>query len=227
MRRKPDPATRRRELCDAAIQLLADDGAKGLSHLKVDRKLGVPEGTTSFYFRTRSALVRGVAQRVAELDLAELIAATHEPPALGDKTASDRPSRLATLVFRSATGAPFARTKARYELMLQANRDPDLAAILQHNSDRFLDLIRDAVVRLHPEGSGADPAVLDDQAYVLMMFISGVMLSFTTNDRTIGSAEHLDRIMSGVVAGVAAASEPSPRPRIRNGRARRIKPHQA
>ena len=30
-RRKPNPTERRRDLCDAAIQLLADDGAKGLS----------------------------------------------------------------------------------------------------------------------------------------------------------------------------------------------------
>ena len=69
-RRKPNPTERRRELCDAAIQFLADDGAKGLSHLKVDRKAGVPDGTTSFYFRTRSALLRAVAERLAELDLA-------------------------------------------------------------------------------------------------------------------------------------------------------------
>src|SRR5258705_9319538 len=71
-RRKPNPVERRRELCDAAIQLLAADGAKGLSHLKVDRKAGVPDGTTSFYFRTRSALLRAVAERLAEVDLANL-----------------------------------------------------------------------------------------------------------------------------------------------------------
>src|SRR6201982_4075974 len=71
-RRKPNPDQRRRELCDAAIQLLADDGAKGLSHLKVDGRAGVPDGTTSFYFRTRSALLRAVAERMVELDLAAL-----------------------------------------------------------------------------------------------------------------------------------------------------------
>src|ERR1700710_3231882 len=77
-RRKPNPAERRRDLCDAAIELLAADGAKGLSHLKVDRKAAVPDGTTSFYFRTRSALLRAVAERMVELDLAALqeVAAT-------------------------------------------------------------------------------------------------------------------------------------------------------
>ena len=46
MRRKPNADARRRELCDAAIQLLADEGAKGLSHPKVDRYAEVPNGST-------------------------------------------------------------------------------------------------------------------------------------------------------------------------------------
>lgn len=188
MRRKPDPDARRRDLCDAAIDLLAEDGAKGLSHLKIDRKLGFPDGTTSFYFRTRTALIHAVAERVTELDLAELSAAMVDP------------SGLAKLVMRSRTGPPFVRTKVRFELVLQANRDPELAAILQRYADRHLELIRDAVRRHHPSGPDAD--VTDEQAYILMTFISGVMLSFTAGDHTITSAEHLDGVMSDVVSGI-------------------------
>ncbi len=199
-RRKPDPDTRRRELCDAAIALLAEDGVRGLSHRKVDGRLAVPDGTTSFYFRTRSALVHAAAQRVTDLDLLELTEATE-----GRGSAESGPSGLARLVMASATGEPFARTKARYELMLQANRDPELAVVMQRNSDRFLGLIRDFVARLHPAGAGVDPAVLDEQAYGLTSLISGIMLSFTAGDRTIASAEQLDRMMSAVVAGIADA----------------------
>ena len=36
MRRKPNADERRRELCDAAIQLLADEGAKGLRALRLE-----------------------------------------------------------------------------------------------------------------------------------------------------------------------------------------------
>jgi DNA-binding transcriptional regulator YbjK len=46
---------------------LADHGANGVTHRKVDRQAGVPDGTTSFYFRTRLALLRGVAERPAAL----------------------------------------------------------------------------------------------------------------------------------------------------------------
>ena len=199
-RRKPDPDSRRREICDAAIELLAEDGVKGLSHLKVDRRLALPDGTTSFYFRTRSALVHALAQRVAERDLSELTAATEF-----QANAAPGPSGLARLVMAAATGEPFARTKARYELMLQANRDPDLAAVVHSNSDRFLGLIRDFVERMNPQGAVIPRMVLDQQAYVLTQLISGIMLAFTAGDGTITDAGELDRIMAAVVAGIAGA----------------------
>src|ERR1700733_11444421 len=66
---------RRRDLCDAAIALLAADGARGLTHLRVDRRAGFADGTTSFYYQTRAALLRGAMDRVIELDIADFTAA--------------------------------------------------------------------------------------------------------------------------------------------------------
>lgn len=200
MRRKPNPDQRRRELCDTAIRLLADDGVKGVSHLKVDRKSGVPDGTTSFYFRTRSALLQAVAVRVSELDLKDLIAAT-KAQSPTDLTA-DEPSGLATLVMRTATGARLIRTKARYELALQASRDPLLDEALRSYGDRFRALIVEVVLRLQDR---PDRALADRQAYVVMMFISGVMQAFASGDRSIRSAAELDALISGIVAGVGSS----------------------
>ncbi|ORV41152.1 TetR family transcriptional regulator [Mycolicibacter engbaekii] len=201
MRRKPNPDQRRRALCDTAIRLLASDGVKGLSHLKVDRKAGVADGTTSFYFRTRSALLQAVAIRVSELDLKDLTAATRTqaPPGL----AAHEPSGLATLVMRTATGARLIRTKARHELALQAARDPLLDKALRSHDDRFRTLITDAVLRLQDK---PDPALAERQAYVVMMFISGLMQAFTNGDRSISSAEELDAIISGIVAGISPST---------------------
>lgn len=198
MRRKPNPDQRRRELCDAAIRLLADDGVKGVSHLKVDRKAGVADGTTSFYFRTRSALLQAVAVRVAELDLKDLTAATNSGP-----PDAQQPSGLATLVVRSASGTRLIRTKARQELALQAVRDPQLDAAFRTYSDRFLALITDAVLRLQPDQP--DHALADRQAYVVMMFLSGVLQGFAGGDRRIRSAAELDALISGIVAGVGSS----------------------
>ncbi|MGH3971248.1 MAG: TetR/AcrR family transcriptional regulator, partial [Mycobacterium sp.] len=74
-KRTRDPQQRRQELCDAAIQVLADEGAKGLSHIKVDRHAQMPDGTTSVHFRTRKALIYAVAARIAELDIQEFVSA--------------------------------------------------------------------------------------------------------------------------------------------------------
>ncbi|HEY2196893.1 MAG TPA: TetR/AcrR family transcriptional regulator, partial [Mycobacterium sp.] len=147
-RRKPNPDQRRRELCDAAIQLLADDGAKGLSHLKVDGRAGVPDGTTSFYFRTRSALLHAVAERMVELDLATL-------QAVADSAGNEDgwPSALAKVVIQSGEAPQLIRTRARYEMTIQATRDPAIAATLQRATDAFTKLHHDILVQLLPHGA--------------------------------------------------------------------------
>ena len=197
-RRKPKPAERRRDLCDAAIQLLADDGAKGLSHLKVDRKAGVPDGTTSFYFRTRSALLRAVAERLAELDLAELQSVADSSDDRGDNPS---PSRLSQVVIQAGSEPQLSRTKARYELTMQATRDPALAAILQQATDGFTKLHREILVQLMPHGAELEPAVVEDLSNVTLTFINGLLLRFAHGDRIIDSPEQLDGILSAIAAG--------------------------
>jgi DNA-binding transcriptional regulator YbjK len=195
-RRKPNPAERRRDLCDAAIQLLADDGAKGLSHLKVDRRAGVPDGTTSFYFRTRSALLRAVAERLAELDLADL-----QSVADGSDSRSS-PSRLSQVVIQAASEPQLYRTKARYELTMQAARDPGLAAILERATDGFTRLHREILVQLMPRVAELEPAVVEDLSNVTLTFINGLLLRFAHGDRIVDTAEQLDGILSAMAAGI-------------------------
>jgi DNA-binding transcriptional regulator YbjK len=201
-RRKPNPAERRRDLCDAAIQLLADDGAKGLSHLKVDRKAGVPDGTTSFYFRTRSALLRAAAERSAELDLAELQAIADSSDS-GQDTA---PSRLSQVVIQAGSDPQLYRTRARYELTMQATRDPALAVILQQATDEFTKLHREILVQLMPHGAELDPAVVEDLSNVTLTFINGLLQRFAHGDRIIDSPEQLDGILSAIAAGILKSS---------------------
>lgn len=56
---------------DAAIAVLADEGARGLTHRAVDAAGRLPPGTTSNYARTRAALLALTLRRIAELDAAE------------------------------------------------------------------------------------------------------------------------------------------------------------
>src|SRR5262245_42599709 len=46
-------------LLDAAIEVLAERGTRGLTHRAVDARAGLPLGSTSNRFRTRNALLGG------------------------------------------------------------------------------------------------------------------------------------------------------------------------
>lgn len=203
MGRKQDPERRRRMLCDAAITLLARDGIKGVSHLKVDRKAGVPEGTTSFYFRTSSALLRAVANRIADADLEDLMTATEARAGDNGSEQTGGVRGLATLVIRSGRGQRLIRSKARYELAMPSSRDAGLAKAFHHNQQRFFELHRDVVRTLCPPD--ADPTWIDQQAHVLVAFISGVMLALARGDRTVTSADQLEGIITSMVSGMFAS----------------------
>jgi DNA-binding transcriptional regulator YbjK len=183
---------------------LADHGANGVTHRKVDRQAGVPDGTTSFYFRTRLALLRGVAERVAELDLADLRSATKS-----DGASASASSQLAKVVVRSGTEPWRSRTKARYELMLQSGRDPELIDAFEQNLDLFTQLHRDIVLRLQPPGSDAAEGVIEDETLVTMMFVNGLLMSFARGDHPVQSAEELDRLLSAIVAGMTGSTDAS------------------
>ena len=198
-RRKPNPAERRRDLCDAAIELLAADGAKGLSHLKVDRKAAVPDGTTSFYFRTRSALLRAVAERLAELDLERLQSIADSAGRTGD---NPTPSLLSQVVIQAGTEPQLSWTKARYELTMQAARDPAMAAILQQATDAFTKLHREILVQLMPHGAELESAVVEDLSNVTLTFINGLLMRAAHGDRIVGTPEQLDAILTAIATGI-------------------------
>jgi hypothetical protein len=191
---------------------LASEGAKGLSHPKVDRYAEVPNGSTSFYFRTRSALLQATAQRLAELDLADLMSVAGRPDEGGPISAGGA-SPLATMVMLSGEEPRLTRTKARFELLLQANRDPDLAEIFRHNSELFTELHRQEILSRSHSKDKPDPKVLDEQTAATMSFVSGLHMRFIAGDRSIDSAEQLDLLLKGIADGIAAAYGKAGRPR--------------
>nr|WP_269089225.1 TetR family transcriptional regulator C-terminal domain-containing protein [Mycobacterium avium] len=200
-RRKHNAAQRRRQLADAAIELLGGNGLHGVSHPKVDDRASVPAGTTSFYFRTRKALVHAMAGRLAELDVADFsmmaeLAEDHATEFAGT-------AGLARIVMYVNSEPWLTRAKARYELALLAGRDPELAAALSESADRLYALARNVVTQWHPAGSAPDPALVDDQATATLAFINGIMLTFVAGQPAVDDAGQLDRLIQGVIAGVA------------------------
>nr|WP_110726976.1 TetR family transcriptional regulator [Mycolicibacterium porcinum] len=197
--RKRDGQQRRRELCDAAVQVLAEQGSHGLSHPKVDRQAGVPSGTTSYYYRTRAALLRGVAERVAEMDTANLQSVTEE------STKSDSPfGRIAHLVMMQAEGPGLMLNKARQELLLASTRDPALAEVYQDFLPHIITMCRDAIGQVLPPEASSNPELLNMQSTAVTTFIGGVYGRLLVGDQTIANAEQLERFLTAIVRAVSA-----------------------
>ncbi|MFF1481227.1 TetR/AcrR family transcriptional regulator [Streptomyces sp. NPDC058301] len=112
---------RRTLLADTAIDLVAATGLRGLTHRAVDAAAGLPAGSTSYYFRTRTALIGACYQRLAELDLGDFDG--DGPPPAPDRDAVA--AAIAALLYRWLTTGR-ARQLARFELSLEAARRPEL-----------------------------------------------------------------------------------------------------
>ncbi len=187
---------RRRELCDAAIQVLAEHGSRGLTHGQVDRCAGVPEGTTSYYYRTRAALLRGVGTRIAEIDVANLQSVIDEPLDPLSPFA-----HLAELTMMQADGPGLMLNRARHELVLGAVRDPGLAETSQTFVARINAMAHEAIAHLQPGID--DPALLDAQTTAVTTFIVGVFTRLVGGDRTIRNAEQLTGLLEAVATAVS------------------------
>ncbi|HIW90142.1 MAG TPA: TetR/AcrR family transcriptional regulator [Candidatus Corynebacterium avicola] len=117
---------RRRALADAGLSILADEGARGLTHRAVDRKAGVPTGTATNYFRTRDALIAALVDRIGER-----LSPTEED--LSRRRGQDPgPELFADYmrdIVRRLTNDRDA-TIALFELRLEAMRRPEVAGVL-------------------------------------------------------------------------------------------------
>jgi DNA-binding transcriptional regulator YbjK len=201
MRRKSNVEQRRRDLCDAAIELLAAEGARGLTHLRVDRHAGFADGTTSFYYQTRSALLRGAIDRVIELDVADFIGALD---ATRDGEVDSLLSHLAAHAMRTAVEPERSRARARFELMMIAARDPELNAVFENLMDRFVAISEAAVAQVQPAGTPPDLALVKDQAFAVVTFLGGFLFRLAYGIARLDRPESLEAHLRAVIAGVAA-----------------------
>ena len=120
---------RTERIADAALAVLGRAGARRLTHRAVDAEAGLPEGSTSYYCRRRVDLLALAERRLLELDRADVAR-------LAERLSAGRPSLdaiaegAAGLIVRWLTPPTRARTMARYELYLEAAREPAMRATM-------------------------------------------------------------------------------------------------
>ena len=125
---------RRQALLDASIEVLARDGARGLTFRAVDKEAGVPAGTASNYFANRDDLLVQVGHRYYErlIPGEEVIAQSRQ------RQTRESMTGLMTEVVGRVTGFR-AGYLAILELRLEATRRPELQDLLTERVRADLD----------------------------------------------------------------------------------------
>ncbi|MET0417599.1 MAG: TetR/AcrR family transcriptional regulator [Actinoplanes sp.] len=162
---------RREAIGDAAIGIVAREGLRSLTHRAVDRELGLPAGSTSYYARTRRQLIEAMVHRLANRTTADMPA-----PAAVPRTAPEAARTLAGLLDRLASRPDDNR--ARYALTVDLASDPELHGYLTHASPVRAGFLAAAAATLGAIGV-TDP---DRHAPALVALIDGLLF-----DRVAGS----------------------------------------
>lgn len=119
-------AARRAALVDASIEVLAREGARGLTFRAVDTEAGVPAGTASNYFANRDDLLTQAGSRVYERLQPDEATVERQRNASPDReTYTQLMRELIDRVSGFRTGY-----LALLELRLEATRRPGLRAVL-------------------------------------------------------------------------------------------------
>jgi DNA-binding transcriptional regulator YbjK len=123
VRRNPE---RRAALVDAAIEVLAREGARGLTFRSVDTQADVPAGTASNYFTNRDDLFTQAGSRIYQR-------LQPDAPTLAGSLAGPRDrARVVELMHELVDRISALRTGylALLELRLEATRRPELRTVL-------------------------------------------------------------------------------------------------
>jgi AcrR family transcriptional regulator len=120
-------------IADTALKVIADCGLRGLTHRGVDVAADLPPGSSSYYFRTRAALVAAAVERLVELELADL----HQLQLAERRMGVEEFAGLGVQLLRRWTTDVAWRHVARYELLLESRRRPEVRAPL-HRAGELL-----------------------------------------------------------------------------------------
>ncbi|WP_030243465.1 TetR/AcrR family transcriptional regulator [Streptomyces sp. NRRL S-350] len=178
---------RRTALADAAIEVLAREGARGLTFRAVDAQAGVPNGTASNYFANRDHLLHQTARHIHHR-------ITPDPEVVAELLRAPRDRALVTALMRDVVRritADRAGYLAMLELRLEATRRPELRAQLTGTIRDDLE----ANIAFHlAEGFPGDR----ESVVVLYLAMTGLIIEHLTLPEVLG-VEGLAALIDTVV----------------------------
>ncbi|SEM42775.1 TetR/AcrR family transcriptional regulator [Rhodococcus maanshanensis] len=185
---------RRARIADAALDIIATDGIRALTHRGIDRHLGLPAGSTSYYFRTKRELLVATVGHLTDRSRRAFADSQQEPPAPNTGAGI---AEIANGIAAYVDGLLSERARdirARYALTLEMVHDKQIQAALAaslFSGERAVELTR-TLGTADPERDAAD----------LIALLEGLVF-----DRTIG-ARALEGQETGTAESIAALAAP-------------------
>ncbi|MBF6221204.1 TetR family transcriptional regulator [Nocardia abscessus] len=181
-------STKRELVLDAAIELLGSRGTRALTHRAVDEVACMPAGSASNYFRTREALLIGIAERLEARDYADWEALNRQP---SPGTITELVDGMAAFVVHAAR-TDRVRTLARYALFLEAQTMPALRETVRRGHRRLTEWAAGLLAEV-----GGDPAMTQ----ILVGQFDGIILHQLVNPAPdFDPRPALDRLVRALLA---------------------------
>lgn len=189
-----DSLDRRRIIASAAIAVVAESGARGLTHRAVDRRAGLPSGSTSYYLRTRRALVEAVGTELAARSRESVDAIGLREPQSGEEVDLRVAAGLVAAYLRQVLTVRRGEVMARHALSLEVRDDPELHRLLA--TGLFSVTLAETLLR---SLGASDPT---ERAADLVSFAEGLVLDHLIGPRSLSpaAAEALERQLARSVA---------------------------
>jgi AcrR family transcriptional regulator len=127
---------RRDQIASAAIEVLATQGLRGLTHRAVDSAAGLGSGAVNYHAPTRAKLIRLALEELFQGDLA-VAARNFEPLLNGHITVTQVVDHI--LAFIDDMTAARERVVARHLLLGEAQTDPEIRAVFDSQRQGFVD----------------------------------------------------------------------------------------
>lgn len=157
---------RMRQIGDGAVEVLAESGPRGLTHRAVDRHLGLPSGSTSYYCKTRQSLVNLTAETILKQDWEDF-----------ERFTSGARTDLEGVLNHLGSVECRARMLARFELYIEGARDREFRLQLAKNRRAFVIFVTRA---LSGDSEATEPST--EAHRIVVEFESGLFQKLLAHD---------------------------------------------
>ena len=188
----------RGRLVEAAVEQLAEDGMRALTHRRVETRAGVSQGLVKHHFGSLDGLIEAVVEHVAQVELGAVMSVTPEQQAAAARSGEVPPEVWAAA--RASWTAITARpglVRARFELYLHASGHPRLQEIIRRGRERFIDAAAASLPSADPRGA----------ARMVLALVNGLLLH-----QLSAPTPEIDALAPAALIAVGAAGMMLPAP---------------